>query len=594
WVYYSVQILLYGAEFTEAYANRFGEDIKPTEQAHRLGDEHPTTGLLPESEDGERRLKPDEPTAPVPALRRHRPWVIAGAVAGIIIVGILIASSLVSGPLKRYAERKAGDALPDYQISIGQLRLHPFRLGVDLQDVRVQLRAHADPALAEIPHVRTRVRFLPLLTGTVDVNLGLEQPHIAATDQQANAILHPAKREEVKQQAVAWQDTIRGMIPIRLSLSISDGTAAYRTGPNIEPIQLQQVEVAANDITNRPPDNESYPSELRFSGRLSDRSQIRLDSRADFLAKPKPRIDGALKVEDVALAALQPLTEPYNVQVRDGAVDLTAHLQYAAPTTVVDVSDLLVKEAKVDYVHTGQTTRKEEQHAQKAAETAKDAHADPTFVVKVARGKILRSDVGFMNKAASPDYRVFLSDLDLDVHNFSNRPEEGMGTINLTGSFMGSGPTEVKGSFRPEKPTPDFHLQVRIVKTAVDRLNNVLQAHGQMHASQGTFAFFSDMTVKNNRIEGYVKPFLKDVEVYDPDQDKDEKTTKKLYEAMVNGVLDLFKNTPTDQVATKTDVSGPVQNPKTSTLQILEKLFENAFFKAILPGFEGQPRGAPV
>ena len=212
----------------------------------------------------------------------------------------------------------------------------------------------------------------------------------------------------------------------------------------------------------------------------------------------------------------------------------------------------------------------------------------------MSRGKILRSDVGFVNKAASPDYRVFLSDLDLEIQHFSNRPEEGMGTINLTGSFMGSGPTEVKGSFRPEKPNPDFQVQVRIVKTSVERLNKVLQAHGQINASQGTFAFFSDMTVKNNRIEGYVKPFLKDVEVYDPDQDKDDKTAKKLYEAVVNGVLDLFTNTPTGQVATKTDVSGPVQNPQTSTLQILEKLFENAFFKAILPGFEGRPHTAPV
>ena len=99
-------------------------------------------------------------------------------------------------------------------------------------------------------------------------------------------------------------------------------------------------------------------------------------------------------------------------------------------------------------------------------------------------------------------------------------------------------------------------------------------------------AFFSDMKVKHNHIDGYVKPFLKDVEVYDPDQDSDKQTMKKMYEAVVNGVLDLFKNTPTGQVATKTDVSGPVENPHTSTWQVLGKLVENAFFKAILPGFD--------
>jgi hypothetical protein len=33
-------------------------------------------------------------------------------------------------------------------------------------------------------------------------------------------------------------------------------------------------------------------------------------------------------------------------------------VQYAASTTVVDVSDLRVEEAKVDYVHTAQTKQK--------------------------------------------------------------------------------------------------------------------------------------------------------------------------------------------------------------------------------------------
>jgi membrane protein len=33
WIYYSAQILLYGAEFTKAYANRYGSRIRPTENA---------------------------------------------------------------------------------------------------------------------------------------------------------------------------------------------------------------------------------------------------------------------------------------------------------------------------------------------------------------------------------------------------------------------------------------------------------------------------------------------------------------------------------------------------------------------------------
>jgi hypothetical protein len=49
---------------------------------------------------------------------------------------------------------------------------------------------------------------------------------------------------------------------------------------------------------------------------------------------------------------------------------------------------------------------------------------------------------------------------------------------------------------------------------------------------------------------------------------------------------DLFENRREDRVATVVNISGPVGNPNSSIWQILGKLWENAFIKAIFPGFE--------
>jgi hypothetical protein len=380
------------------------------------------------------------------------------------------------------------------------------------------------------------------------------------------------------------------MMPIDVSLFLSNGDVRYHSEAQVDPIQLHNLDLTAANVTNRPPEHEPYPSELRAKARLAENAEVDLDSHVDFLATPTPRLDGDLKVRDLSLRTLRSLASPYNVQLHQGVLDLTGHVNYSAQTTKVDVHDLALEDARIDYVHTAQTKAKEMQRAKKGAQAAKDVHHDPSVVVKVAHGKILHSDVGFIDTAASPDYRVFVSDLNVDLDNFSNRPEDGMGNLKLTGNFMGSGPTVVTGAFRPEKPNPDFTVQVRIIKTPVTALNKLLEAHGRMDAKQGTFAFFSDMKVKNNRIEGYVKPFLKDVQLYDPEQDADKQTLRKLYEAVANGVLNLFTSTSTGQVATETDVSGPVENPQTSTWQILGKLVQNAFFKAILPGFEERRR----
>jgi hypothetical protein len=99
-------------------------------------------------------------------------------------------------------------------------------------------------------------------------------------------------------------------------------------------------------------------------------------------------------------------------------------------------------------------------------------------------------------------------------------------------------------------------------------------------------AVYSEIRVKNGYINGYVKPIFKDINVYDPKQDKKKPLFKKLYEGIVEGLADIFENRKRDQVATVANISGPVSDPHSSVWRIIGKVIENAFIKAILPGFE--------
>jgi hypothetical protein len=59
-----------------------------------------------------------------------------------------------------------------------------------------------------------------------------------------------------------------------------------------------------------------------------------------------------------------------------------------------------------------------------------------------------------------------------------------------------------------------------------------------------------------------------------------------MYEGLVGGIMDLLKNEPREKVATLANLSGEAENPEASTWQIIIRLVQNAFLKAILPGFE--------
>ena len=54
WIYYSAQILLFGAEFTQVYANRFGSDIRPDSHAE----------FAPDATAEEKGVDPNEPKLP--------------------------------------------------------------------------------------------------------------------------------------------------------------------------------------------------------------------------------------------------------------------------------------------------------------------------------------------------------------------------------------------------------------------------------------------------------------------------------------------------------------------------------------------------
>jgi hypothetical protein len=78
------------------------------------------------------------------------------------------------------------------------------------------------------------------------------------------------------------------------------------------------------------------------------------------------------------------------------------------------------------------------------------------------------------------------------------------------------------------------------------------------------------------------------MDVYDSRQDRDKSLFRKLYEGLIGGLSALLTNTPRQEVATQTTVSGDIESPQTSTWETVVRLIQNAFFKAILPGFERQ------
>ena len=78
--------------------------------------------------------------------------------------------------------------------------------------------------------------------------------------------------------------------------------------------------------------------------------------------------------------------------------------------------------------------------------------------------------------------------------------------------------------------------------------------------SMDSSAFYSDLKVRQGKIDGYVKPLFHDMDVYDHRQDRDKSLFRKLYEGLVGGISALLTNRPREEVATRSRASPEISS----------------------------------
>ena len=546
--------------------------------------------------DAARRTSPEEkineqntgldqpgPSTPPPARRQVWRWVIGIPIVLLLIIGLAVA--FIDEPLRAYAERELNRRVEGYTFHIGKLDFHPIGLSIDLEDVTVVQTDHPDPPIAQLTKWHASVHWRELLSGHLVSDQSIDHPVLHITRPQAAK----EAKDDVPVEKRGWQDAIFAVYPLQINeFTISDGDITYRENSAAKPLHVSQLNFRATNIRNVRSKPDEYPSDVHLDAVVFDEGRLALDGRADFLSEPYMGMNTDISLDGIELVNVLPLTAQRQIQLTQGVMSTNGHVEYSPRTQVVQLKTLNLRDVKLDFIHAVASAPKEKDTGRKVARTADTVANHPKLLLRIDKGMIDNSEFGFVNKATNPEYRVFLTGTDIYLENWSNQLSEGTAIVRLRGMFMGTGATQVDGAFRPETKSPDFDLSLRVWKTQVKSMNNLLRAHGGMDVVSGVFSVFTEMKVKNGSIDGYLKPLFKDVEAYDPKQDSDKGLLKKIYEKLINAASTVLKNTPRGEVATKADLSGPVENPKASTWEMVVTLIQNAFFEAVLPGFEKQ------
>ena len=502
----------------------------------------------------------------------------------VLLMLLLAAALFIDEPLRAYVEQKMNRSLKGYRVYIGALDFHPIGASLDLHDIRLVRTDEPDPPVATVVRWSASVHWRALLSGHLVNDQDIERPRFHIT----RTLARQETGSDTPVKDRGWQDAVESVYPFKINqVTITDAELMYLDEAKPEqPLRIRHMNLHASNIRNVHSDGQDYPSEFSLDAVLFESGKIRLDGRADFLAEPHIAVKADLAMDGVSLGTLIPVTARYNVQLSGGTMSAEGSLEYGPSVKVVHLKRLTIDRLHVDYVHAAETQRAEAARAKATVDTAQSINAKEDTLVRVDRISIVGGELGFVNQAAKPEYRVYLADADLTVERYSSRFRDGPASLAIQGKFMGTGETQISGTMRPPQDSPDLELKIKIAGTQIRSMNNLLRAHGHFDVVKGLFSCYSEIRVDDGEIQGYVKPLVRKLKVYDSAQDRDKPALDKVKEGAIEDLSAFLENVPRQEVATKAKVSGRTSQPQTEIVQIVIGLIQNAFFKAILPGFE--------
>ncbi|MBH3414591.1 DUF748 domain-containing protein [Pseudomonas putida] len=201
----------------------------------------------------------------------------------------------------------------------------------------------------------------------------------------------------------------------------------------------------------------------------------------------------------------------------------------------------------------------------------------------------------FRNFNSKPRVDLKATQLNADIRNLTNvRDEKGRRDASFDGTALiaGDAKVESRATFDPFSDFDDFEFRLRATGIELRRLNDFASAYGKFDFNAGHGDVVIEAQAENGRLNGYIKPLLRDVDVFDWQQDVEEKDKgffRSVWEAVVGATETVLKNQPKNQFATRVELSGSVHQQNISGFEAFLQILRNGFIEAFNARYEQPP-----
>ena len=208
--------------------------------------------------------------------------------------------------------------------------------------------------------------------------------------------------------------------------------------------------------------------------------------------------------------------------------------------------------------------------------------------------RVLDGTLAFRNFNAKPPVTLKASEVNAQLLHLSNvqvsdtpRPA----SLKITALVFEQAPLNAAANFGPLGQLDDFDLRLRITDIQLKQLNSFTRAYADFDFAAGHGDFVMELDAREGKLQGYAKPLLHEMEVFNWQQDvaaQDKNLFTGAWEALVGGGSWLLKNQRKDQFATRVEIEGDLNDYDLNRWQAFKAILRNAFIRAFTSRFDSQ------
>ncbi len=206
--------------------------------------------------------------------------------------------------------------------------------------------------------------------------------------------------------------------------------------------------------------------------------------------------------------------------------------------------------------------------------------------------RVENGQLSFRNFDADPPVHVYANAINASLYNLTNSANDEQGrvaTFKGEARFFDQAPIEASAHFDPFTDWVNFDVNLRMTGLDLTKLNDFANAYGKFDFAGGTGDLVVEVEANDSQLDGYIKPLLRNVEVFDFEQDvenEDKGLLRGIWEAVVGGGQEVLENQRKDQFATRVELSGSTKDADISPFQAFIAILRNAFVEAFSARFE--------